>query len=854
MSTAPGSALEGRPVAQLVAGGTHTLALCRDGTTVAWGRNQYGQLGDGTTTDRNLPVVVSTAAGSALAGKTVLEVAAGASHSLARCSDGTAVAWGRNVEGQLGDYSFLDRSSPVRVGMEHNIHFYDRMVTKLSQGSSSDLSLALSTPGPAVTNPTYTAVTLTSVTLGGTVTTTGGMAVLERGVVLAKLSHDATPRIGEANVMKFQTSGSTGIFTVPASGLQPSTEYAYAAYVTTPGGTAYSPLSTFFTSFQDLTWSYNAATDVPANALDASIASGGTLNLTLGFAPAPGTNLMVMRNTGRGFINGAFSNVLNGANVDLEFNGASYPFVAWYFGGDGNDLVLLWRHNALAGWGLHPGPNGERERHSKLAPAHVGTPEFKGKTIVSLAHQFDATGEVGICLVLCTDGKVYGYGDTHSLYPVTTHWPNGPMNSKTVVQVAAGLDHFLMLCSDGSVYSWGGNASGQLGREANSSVEYPVQVIADSRSALHNRNVVAVAAGKEFSLALCSDGSVAAWGRNHVGQLGDGTLTDRSIPVAVRADSASALQGKIVTAIAAGENHSLALVSDGSNGGFLKVWGSQGGAIPQHVPSTGDTLAGKTVIRIAAGRDHNLALTSDGMVAAWGDDSFGQTAAGGHFFYPRAVPAGSGSALNGRTVVAVGTGTDHSLALCSDGTVAAWGHNGSGALGDNSQINRSVPVEVNRVSGTSALFGSQVVALSGSNSSSLSSMAIATVVPHGILGGDTFLVEENSTDVIHTVILSDDVDTSSPRTFSVGGTDGGLFTISSGGALSFINLMDFENPGDANDDNVYELTVTATETGLGRLSATKAISVMAPRSSVMRRRPSGLGTMRVLTATSPSPR
>ncbi len=72
----------------------HTLASRRDGTTWAWGDNQWGQLGDGTTTDRATPVQVAFLRGAT-------RVAAGFRHSLALKSDGTLWAWGRNAEGQL---------------------------------------------------------------------------------------------------------------------------------------------------------------------------------------------------------------------------------------------------------------------------------------------------------------------------------------------------------------------------------------------------------------------------------------------------------------------------------------------------------------------------------------------------------------------------------------------------------------------------------------------------------------------------------------------------------------------------------------------------------------------------------
>ena len=90
----------GSAVAMLAGGSTHTLALKDDGTVWAWGYNDYGQLGDGTNTQRNNPVQVRVDAGTFLTG--VISVAAGSTHSLALKSDGTVWAWGYNNYGSLG--------------------------------------------------------------------------------------------------------------------------------------------------------------------------------------------------------------------------------------------------------------------------------------------------------------------------------------------------------------------------------------------------------------------------------------------------------------------------------------------------------------------------------------------------------------------------------------------------------------------------------------------------------------------------------------------------------------------------------------------------------------------------------
>ena len=94
----------------VAAGYSHTVALRSDGTVVAWGNNLYGQLGDGTKTERNSPVEVH-----GLNGVTAVSVGEDGYHTVALKSDGTVVAWGGNSSGQLGDGTTTDYHSPVTV-------------------------------------------------------------------------------------------------------------------------------------------------------------------------------------------------------------------------------------------------------------------------------------------------------------------------------------------------------------------------------------------------------------------------------------------------------------------------------------------------------------------------------------------------------------------------------------------------------------------------------------------------------------------------------------------------------------------------------------------------------------------
>ena len=97
----------GTGYAMVSTGRLHSLGLKNNGELWAWGDNRYGKLGDGTTTDRHSPIRI---------GSGFIDIAAGGDHSLAVKSDGTLWAWGYNSQGQLGDGTKTNRYSPVQIG------------------------------------------------------------------------------------------------------------------------------------------------------------------------------------------------------------------------------------------------------------------------------------------------------------------------------------------------------------------------------------------------------------------------------------------------------------------------------------------------------------------------------------------------------------------------------------------------------------------------------------------------------------------------------------------------------------------------------------------------------------------
>jgi alpha-tubulin suppressor-like RCC1 family protein len=103
----------GETVQMVVAGSYHSLALTTNNRIYTWGTNDYGQLGDGSTTNRSSPTLINFS--GLQGGETVQMVVAGSYHSFAGTSNGRIYAWGYNGSGQLGDDTFVSKHRPTLI-------------------------------------------------------------------------------------------------------------------------------------------------------------------------------------------------------------------------------------------------------------------------------------------------------------------------------------------------------------------------------------------------------------------------------------------------------------------------------------------------------------------------------------------------------------------------------------------------------------------------------------------------------------------------------------------------------------------------------------------------------------------
>lgn len=240
-----------------------------------------------------------------------------------------------------------------------------------------------------------------------------------------------------------------------------------------------------------------------------------------------------------------------------------------------------------------------------------------------------ATGDGHTRFGLLDDGTVVAWGLRRDDDVMAV-----PADLDTVSAIAAGDSHVLALKADGTVVAWGWNTAGQtdvpslekLGSYQDSRDRAFPSRVGDGASP---SRLISVAAGDEHSLGLTSDGTVIAWGSNSRGQL----------------DVPAGLAG--VVAMDAGEKHSIALLSDGT----VVTWGGTiGGPVDQ--PGGLDDVAA-----IAAGGNKNLALRRDGTVVMW----------------PQAFDTAWDLPDGWTDIVAIGHGPWEPIALRRDGQVLVQG-------------------------------------------------------------------------------------------------------------------------------------------------------------------------------------
>ena len=516
------------------------------GACTAGGRNFYGQLGNGSNADSNVPVTVT-----GLSGATAIGV--GTDHSCAITSS-SLKCWGRNQQGQLGNNSLVDSTVPV------NVSGLSSGVIAIALGEAHTCSLIASgvrcwgrnLEGQLGNDST------TDSSVPATVTGLSGVAAIEAGAFHTCAVTNGSMKCWGGNY--YHQLGNNGLYDSHV----PSNVAGLSSHVTAMA------VGKFHTCAIDdgslKCWGYNGTGQLGSGNTVSAVVPASVLNLTgtISFIAAGEAHTCAMLDTGvvKCWGRNAFGELGNGviANSSAPVNVSGITSViavtANYLhtcalvseGGSGGDGgVKCWGNNAYGGLG-----NGSVWNSS----APVAVSGLSSNVIAIAAGDWHSCAVMRGGAVKCwgrnSEGQLGVGNRTDSNVPVDVAGLSG------VSAIKAGGYHTCALLGTGGVKCWGYGIYGQVGNGSTADSIAPADVIGLSSG------VAEVEVGGYYSCARMTSGGVKCWGLNEYGQLGNSATANSSTPVNVSNLNSG------VEELAVGDSHTCAVVS----GGAVRCWGN----------------------------------------------------------------------------------------------------------------------------------------------------------------------------------------------------------------------------------------------------------------------------------------
>ena len=718
---------QGRTAAKIVGGGNHFVALKANGEVWTWGYNGYGQLGIGNTETKNRPTKTNIYNSKDETQSTyAIDVAAGYSHTLVLKSDGTVWAAGYNEYGQLGDSSTTNTSEFVQVtGIPEK-------VIAITAGGHSSYALTesgkvygwgynyegqLGRGSTSQNNPNATPQKMQKVSniiqmsagdnhivmldADGTVWSTGHNYYGQLGTNnKTNYSIPQQMRTGTTTVLnniKKVSAGSLHTLALAENGTVYSLGYNYYGQLGTRNTTNYMLPVTMVDSKGN---TVTGVKDIEANGYTSILSIKPTTTGTEGnLSQTAGIYVTGYNNYGQLF-NQDTKTLTSLTKVQEDKNiitMASTQNISSQTAAivDDSGLVYTVGYNGY-------GAMGNKTTTSTTEPANISEASLEVNTrkIVlnletnNLSKQIEAKTDLGFNLLIdqveneeityktldeniatVTDaGLVTGqkYGTT-KIEVSTNKLPNKVLidvqvlrkNDKTIAKTVSGTDFTLALKADGTVWTWGYNGYGQLGLGDNSNRYRPTQI--------NIENVVDIAAGNNHALLVTADGKVYSFGSNSYGQLGrtGNTYTPQEIP-----------NLENIEKVSAGNYHSMAIDKEGN----VYTWGynqngqlGDGTRISNSIPTK---IKLTNITKIATKNNTSAAIDGDGNLYTWGYNSYGQQGISiDNIYTPRKVPT-----LEQIIDIAVENNTI--IVLDKKGEVLSSGYNTYGNLGNNTTQTR----------------------------------------------------------------------------------------------------------------------------------------------------------------------
>ena len=658
----------------LSAGNKHTCAILDDDSVTCWGDNSHGQLGTGDTFSHTTPVSTLSLG----AGRTAQSIHAGYTHTCALLDNGSVSCWG---EQYLSNDTKVDLTSPTLVGDFGQ----NRTATQISVGDSVSCAVLndgnVSCWGKGSNGQLGNGATDSSTDPTPTASFGGG----RKAVSVSLYSDHACALLDDSSVMCWGRNdyGKLG----DGTSTQRNTPVQVNAFPTntTPISVAVgSHHSCAMLNIGDVscwgegTFGQNgdgSSTNRPSPGRTSGFGAG-----KLALAVSSGDHhICAMLDSGEVACwgDGGSGRLGNGASSrkytpTLTSSFGEGRIVTSLSVGSYHACAVL-DSGQISCWGA--GADGRLGNGETSNQANPGLTKTLGPSVSSLAVGRDhSCALLGNGSVACWGSARLGDGQTSgSSAPVLVSSFGA---GRTAVQISSGTQGSCALLDNGSVSCWGHGSN--LGNEFSAFVPSPT-LTGDFGA---GRTAVDLSLGGSHSCAVLDNGSVACWGTNLFGELGNSTI-DSGNPKPSLTGSFGA--GRTAVSVTTGVDHSCALLDNGS----VSCWGrNQGGQL-----GTGDAFdtirssptliapfdSGRFAVEISAGRWHTCALLDNGQVSCWGKGSLGQLGHGN--IWSSTVPltiTHSGGISN---AVSISAGYEHSCALLSNGSAMCWGSNNNGALG-----------------------------------------------------------------------------------------------------------------------------------------------------------------------------
>jgi len=667
----------GRTAVAISTGGYHTCAILDDGSVSCWGWNNNGELGDGTYTDRNTPTQTSSLG----TGRTAVAISSGALHTCVILDDASVSCWGSNSDGELGDGTNIDRSTPTQTsslgtgrtavaissGDRHTCAILDdgsvscwgyNYFGQLGDGTTTNQNT------PTQTFSLGTGRTAVAISSGEDHT----CAILDDGSVSC-WGWNGYGQLGDGTNTDRNTPTQTSSLGTGRTAVAISSGRTHTCAI-----------------LDDATvscWGWNDKGQLG----DGTTADRNTPTQTssLGTNTNPRTAVLSERDFDADGILNIFD-IHPYTNRPGFQEGSVYTSTTLSSGGSHTCAVL--DNGAVSCWGDATygqlGYGGTGDKATPRLTSSLGT----GRTAVEIG-----SGGVHTCAIL-DNGAVscWGMGTYGQLGNGGTNDKSNPtMTSslgagKTAISISSGVFRTCVILDSGDVSCWGLGNRGALGNGGTADKTTPTL----TSSLGTGRIAIAISTGGVHTCALLDNGSVSCWGRGAFGSLGNGDIGDRYTPTLTNGFGTD----RTAVAISSARAHTCAILDIGS----VSCWGEgsmgqigNGAAFDVNTPTLTSSLGvGRTAIAISSGSDHTCAILDNGEVSCWGNNDFGQLGNGGTS-ESNPTPTLTSSFGAGRTAVAIASGGYHTCVVLDNNAVSCWGWGTDGRLGNGATITRTTP-------------------------------------------------------------------------------------------------------------------------------------------------------------------